>query len=351
MISGGLNTKYLRIELDCVSTADSLARSWREGRVSPDEILEIGGRRLTFRQACSENPWMGEAVGPMPDKDFTRGCSWRKERRFRRDLWRRIVDDGDYHGIASLVRRLDERDKEKNELFAKVESAESARRAAEEEAERSCAIARSEAEAAKKEEAKAHATAKEANRLAGVARAEREKAVSEMLKAQNQKATEHAARKKAEHALAAHLHADDTARNRVSVALRKNLSPRMRTFVFWLGIPQPKLSKSIFTFARSIAPSDVLALYVGDTFGSGRAGIAVTSAGLIASGANEGESVFLPWGWEPHWTISTNFFEGVTVRYENTVVAKFDGIFGFCMNFDGIKPFLAALNAVNSLLI
>ena len=172
-----------------------------------------------------------------------------------------------------------------------------------------------------------------------------------MLKAQNQKATEHAARKKAEHALAAHLHADDSARNRVSVALRKNLSPRMRTFVFWLGIPQPKLSKSIFTFARSIAPSDVLALYVGDPFGSGRAGIAVTSAGLIASGANEGGSVFIPWGWEPHWTISTNFFDGVTVRYENTVVAKFDGILGFCMNFDGIKPFLAALNAVNSLLI
>ena len=351
MYQVGANAIYKRLSLNSVCTAEMLARSWREGRVTLDDVLECDGRRISFRQACEENLWLGEIVGPLPIRDEINRRSWREEHRFRRDLWRRIVEDGDYHGIASLFRRLDERDKENSELFAKVESAESARRAEEEEAERFCATARAETEAAKREEAKAHAAATEAKRLANVARAEREKAVSEMLKAQNQKATESVARKKAEHALAAHLHADASARDRVSVALRKSLSPTMRTFVFWLGIPQPKLSKSIFTFARSSAPTEILALYVGDTFCSGSAGIAVTSVGLIASGANEGGSVVIPWGWEPHWTISTNFFEGVTVRYENTVVAKFDGISGFCVNCDGIKPFLAALNAVNSLLI
>ncbi len=348
-MSGSLSEiRYLRIVLGSTSSAEALARSWHEGRVEPEEMLETGGRRLTFRQACAENPWLAEAVGTLPDRCETRRRSWREERRFRRDLWRRIVENGDYHGVESLFRRLDERDKENSELLAKVESTESARWVAEEEAERFCATVRAEAEAAKREEAKAQAVAKEAKRLANLARSEREKAVSEMLKAQSQKAAAYAARKKAEHALAVHLHAKDSARNRVSVALRNRLSPSTRVFVFWLGIPQAKLSKAIFTFARSIAPSEVLALYVGDSFGCGSAGIAVTSAGLIASGANEGESIFIPWGWNPHWTISTSFFEGVVVRYENTVVTKFDGISGFCMNYNGIKPFFGALNAVNS---
>lgn len=35
----------------------------------PDEVLEIDGRHITFRQACQENKWLGEAVGPLPEKE------------------------------------------------------------------------------------------------------------------------------------------------------------------------------------------------------------------------------------------------------------------------------------------
>ena len=343
------NVQYRRVSLDCVFTAASLARSWREGRVEPDEMLEIGELCMTFRQACEENNWLGEAVGPLPTKDENNRRTWRDERRFRRDLWRRLVDDGDYHGINSLINRLDERERENIELTEKAEAAESASQAAEDEAKRVCASARAEVELAKKEEAEARKAETAAKQEAGTARAERRNAVREMQRAQSEKVSAVAARKKAEHALAVHVKNTSAVRDKVLQVLKEHIAiGGIRTFVCWDDIPKAKLSRAIFTFAGLTAPTDVLALYVGDQFGSGKAGIVVTSAGVIGSGTGlEGGAVTIDWGWNQHWTVSCSILEGVIVRYENTIVAQFPGFGGFLANRFRIKSFLVSIDAAN----
>lgn len=345
------NVQYRRVSLDCVFTAASLARSWREGRVEPDELLEIDNLRITFRQACQENQWLGKAVGPLPEKAKNNRRTWREERRFRRDLWRRLIDDGDYHGINSLITRLDEREREIIELSEKAEVAESARQAAVDEAKRVCALARAEANLATNMAAEARKAETAAKQEASAARAERRNAVREMQRAQSEKISAVAARKKAEHALAVHVRNTSVIRDKVLQVLKENIAIGcIRTFVCWDDIPKAKLSRAIITFAGLTAPADVLALYVGDQFGSGKTGMAVTSAGIVGSGTGlEGsEAVTINWGWEPHWTVSINVFEGVCVRYENTIVANFSGLSGYLANRFRIKSFLASLDAANT---
>lgn len=106
MATDGPNTRYLRVDLGSVFTADGLARSWREGRIEPDEILEHDGKRLTFRQACSEDGFLRQEIGDLPDAVTPKKRSWLEERRFRREAWRKIVKNGEL-GPALLVERID----------------------------------------------------------------------------------------------------------------------------------------------------------------------------------------------------------------------------------------------------
>ena len=66
LYSDGPDVRYYWPLVGSFHTAASLARSWREGRISPDEYLELSGHRLTFRDACSGNPWLNKNVGPIP---------------------------------------------------------------------------------------------------------------------------------------------------------------------------------------------------------------------------------------------------------------------------------------------
>lgn len=102
----GPNTRYLRVDLGSVFTAAALVRSWREGRVEPDEILELDGRKLTFRQACSEDGYLRRELGVLPAAGGPQKRSWFEERRFRREAWRRVVEKGDL-GPALLAERID----------------------------------------------------------------------------------------------------------------------------------------------------------------------------------------------------------------------------------------------------
>ena len=106
MSTDGPNSRYLRVSLDCAFTADALARSWREGRVEPDEVLERDGRRLTFREACREDGFLRKEIGPLPDTRPSRRRSWFAERRFRREAWRKVVENGEL-GPALLAERID----------------------------------------------------------------------------------------------------------------------------------------------------------------------------------------------------------------------------------------------------
>ena len=106
MSADGPNTRYLRVNLGSVFTAAALARSWREGRVEPDEILELDGKRLTFRQACSEDGYLRQEIGVLPSADGPKKRSWFEERRFRREAWRKIVKNGEL-GPAFLVERIE----------------------------------------------------------------------------------------------------------------------------------------------------------------------------------------------------------------------------------------------------
>ena len=106
MSADGPNTRYLRVDLGSVFTAAALVRSWREGRVEPNETLEIDGKRLTFRQACSEDSYLRQEIGPLPTAGGAAKRSWFEERRFRREAWRRVVEMGDF-GPAMLAERID----------------------------------------------------------------------------------------------------------------------------------------------------------------------------------------------------------------------------------------------------
>lgn len=106
MSADGPDTRYLRVDLGSVFTAAALARSWREGRVEPDEILELDGKRLTFRQACSDDGFLRREVGVLPVSGTRQKRSWREERRFRKEAWRRIVKNGEFGG-ALLAEKID----------------------------------------------------------------------------------------------------------------------------------------------------------------------------------------------------------------------------------------------------
>lgn len=106
MAESSPNTRYLRVDLGSVFTAAALARSWREGRVEPDEILELDGKRFTFRQACSEDGFLRKEVGVLPVAGTPKKRSRREERRFRKEAWRRVVENGELGG-ALLAERID----------------------------------------------------------------------------------------------------------------------------------------------------------------------------------------------------------------------------------------------------
>lgn len=106
MSADGPNTRYLRVDLGSIFTAAALARSWREGRVDPDEILEFDGKRLTFRQACSEDEFLRNEIGVLPAFGNPKKRSRREERLFRREAWHRVVKNGELGGVL-LAERID----------------------------------------------------------------------------------------------------------------------------------------------------------------------------------------------------------------------------------------------------
>lgn len=116
----GPNTRYLRVSLGSVFTAAGLARSWREGRIEPDEILELDGKRLTFRQACSDDGFLRQEIGALPATGGPKKRSWFKERRFRREAWHRVVEMGDF-GPALLAERIDSLSREVEQLRKQCE--------------------------------------------------------------------------------------------------------------------------------------------------------------------------------------------------------------------------------------
>ncbi len=115
---------YLRIGLGVEASSSGLAESYFDGRVSPRERLRQGNRELTFAQAVREDAVLQRLVGDLPSEAKPAHRTWREERRFRREAWRRIVREGD----LSIVPYLDRIEEGEAELASvKEAAAESAR--------------------------------------------------------------------------------------------------------------------------------------------------------------------------------------------------------------------------------
>ena len=106
MLESGPNVRFFWVAMNSDYSSVSLARSWREGRISPDDLFEAKGKRLTFRQLCQSDPWLHSELGSFPDAPVPKKRSWFAERRFRRDAWRKVVDKGEL-GPAILAERID----------------------------------------------------------------------------------------------------------------------------------------------------------------------------------------------------------------------------------------------------
>ncbi len=111
---------YLRIGIGVEASSSGLAESYFYGRVSPGERLRHGDRELTFAEAVREDAVLQRLVGELPPEAKPARRTWREERRFRREAWRRIVREGD----LSLVPYLDRIEETEAELAAAREEAE-----------------------------------------------------------------------------------------------------------------------------------------------------------------------------------------------------------------------------------
>jgi len=100
------NVRVVWVKMGSEYSVASLARSWREGRISPDEQFEFVGRRMSFRQLCLNEPWLKLELGLLPDAKTPKKRSWFEEWKFRREAWRKVVDNGDF-ALFSLVERIE----------------------------------------------------------------------------------------------------------------------------------------------------------------------------------------------------------------------------------------------------
>ena len=126
----GPNMWVLWVEMGAEYSLASLARSWREGRVSPEAMMEFGGARMTFRQLCLNVSWLKSELGLLPDTAAPVRRSWLDERKFRREAWRKVVENGEL-GPAILAERIERLSQElercKSQLFDAEASIELAR--------------------------------------------------------------------------------------------------------------------------------------------------------------------------------------------------------------------------------
>ena len=102
----GPNVKIFWVEMKCEYSAASLARSWREGRISLDAPMEFDGVRMPFRQLCQNIPWLRSELGNLSETLGLKRRSWFEERKFRREAWRRVVENGEL-GLALLTERIE----------------------------------------------------------------------------------------------------------------------------------------------------------------------------------------------------------------------------------------------------
>lgn len=330
-------SKLLRKEFGCICYASELVHSWRDGRVDPDEMLETeDGEALTFRQLCIRDDYMHEMVGLLPELKPQKERSWREERRFRKDIWRRVVNDGDYVGFSALYGRIDERDGRIAALSAANLEAENAKRVLEKQvaysksalatANASLTVARRTAEAAEKARKLAAGQAKAAQHAAG-----------EALKG----------KRLAEHVLDVRGRKDAAAKERTADSIGRHLKPEAGTFTICgpSGIPDAILIESIRRWARDVAPADVLAICVGKWFGVGAAGIIVTAEGVVGTGLNMGIPIRLRWGKLTPLSVTGSLCSAAEVLAGGIVLARFPA---HVLNAGRIRRFIHALAAIEA---
>ena len=119
----GPNMRVLWVGMGAEYSVASLARSWREGRISPDEQFEFDGKRMSFRQLCLNESWLKSELGLLPDAKTPERRSWFAERKFRREAWRKVVENGELSSF-SLVERIERLRQELDEARYKCHVAE-----------------------------------------------------------------------------------------------------------------------------------------------------------------------------------------------------------------------------------
>lgn len=101
------NVRYFWVAMNDYYSADALARSWREKRISPDDLFEANNKRLTFRQLCQFDSRLHKELGVLPaEPSVPKKRSWFAELRFRYEAWRKVVENGELVPVK-LAKRID----------------------------------------------------------------------------------------------------------------------------------------------------------------------------------------------------------------------------------------------------